>query len=274
MTSRYLDGPRPRLFGHRGASAHHPENTLLAFQAAIEAGIPYLELDVWATRDGVVVAHHDETLQRLCGDPRRLSDVTLADLKALDAGSGFSPDGLHRPSFGLGITVPTLDEVFKAFPAAFYNIEIKQESPAIEKAVLAAIETAGMADRVLLAAEQDAIMQRLRPLCGAIPTSFSFGELAAFFTWLHGGCGSDYQPPGVALQIPESWNGRSLVTAETVGAAHALGLEVHVWTVNETQDMERLLGLGVDGLMSDYPERLVAVVEKMRDAGRGTRGAG
>lgn len=259
MTSRYLERPRPRLFGHRGASAHYPENTLPAFQAAIDAGVPYLELDVWATRDGVVVAHHDETLQRLCGDPRRISDVTLSELKALDAGFGFSPDGSHRPSSGQGITVSTLNEVFNAFPDALYNIEIKQESPAIEKGVLAAIESAGMADRVMLAAEQDSIMLRLRPLCSAIPTSFSFGELAAFFTWLQEGCRGDYRPPGIALQIPESWNGQLLVTAETVRAAHALGLEMHVWTVNETQDMERLLGLGVDGLMSDYPERLVAV---------------
>lgn len=273
MTSRYLEQPRPRLFGHRGASAHYPENTLPAFRASIEAGVPYLELDVWATRDGIVVAHHDETLQRLCGDPRRISDVTLTELKALDAGFGFSLDGSHRPSFGQGITIPTLDEVFKAFPTVFYNIEIKQESPAIEKAVLAVIETAGISDRVLLAAEQDAIMQRLRPLCGAIPTSFSFGELAAFFAWLQAGCRGDYRPPGVALQIPESWNGTPLVTAETVRAAHALGLEIHVWTVNETPDMERLLGLGVDGLMSDYPERLVEAVKRMRDAERGTRDA-
>jgi glycerophosphoryl diester phosphodiesterase len=259
MKSRYLEHPRPRLFGHRGASAHFPENTLPAFRAAIEAGVPYLELDVWATADGVVIAHHDETLLRLCGDPRRVPDVTLAELKALDAGFGFSPDGLSRPCFNQGITVPTLAEVFEAFPAAFFNIEIKQESPAIEERVLGTIDAAGMADRILLAAEQDAIMQRLRPLCGGIPTSFSIGELAAFFGWLQGGCRGEYQAPGVALQIPESWQGRTLVTAETVRAAHALGLEVHVWTVNEPRDMGRLLDIGVDGLMSDYPERLVAV---------------
>lgn len=259
MKSRYLEQPRPRLFGHRGASAHYPENTLPAFRAAIEAGVPYLELDVWATRDGVVIAHHDATLLRLCGDPRRISDVTLAELRVQDAGFGFSPDGANRPCFGQGITVPPLKEVFMAFPTAYFNIEIKQESPAIEEQVLATIEAAGMADRVLLAAEQDTIMQRLRTLCGDIPTSFSVGELATFFAWLQGGCQGEYRPPGVALQIPESWGGRTLVNPETVRAAHALGLEVHVWTVNEPQAMERLLAIGVDGLMSDYPERLVAV---------------
>jgi glycerophosphoryl diester phosphodiesterase len=262
VKTRYFDPPLPRLFGHRGASAHFPENTLPAFRAALAAGVHYLELDVWATADGHVVAHHDETLLRLCGDPRRVSNVTLAELKALDAGFGFSPDGSNRPCFGQGIAVPTLAEVFKAFPAAFFNIEVKQESPAIEEQVLAVIDAARAADRVLLAAEQDSIMQRLRPLCGPIPTSYSFGELQAFFDWLQGGCRGDYRPPGAALQIPEIWGGHTLVTPETVRAAHALGLEVHVWTVNEPQDMERLLALGVDGLMSDYPERLVAVAGK------------
>jgi len=260
MKCRYLAPPRPRLFGHRGASAHYPENTLPAFRGAVEAGVPYLELDVWATADGEVVVHHDETLLRLCGVDRHITDLTLAELKTLDAGFGFSTDGDRTHPFrGGGITVPTLTEIFDAFPEAFCNIEIKQEAPAIEEQVLAAVRRAGRTEQVLLAAEQDSIMQRLRPLCAPIPTSLSFGELAAFFGWLHGGCQGEYRPPGVALQIPESWQGQPLVTPESVRIAHAVGLEVHVWTVNEPQDMERLLDFGVDGLMSDYPERLVAV---------------
>jgi len=260
MKSRYLEPPRPRLFGHRGASAHYPENTLPAFQAAVKEGVAYLELDVWATADGEVVVHHDETVMRLCGVDRRISDLTLAELKALDAGFGFSADGGRtHPHRGAGITVPTLAEVLAAFPGRFCNIEIKQASPAIEERVLETVRRAGRAEQVLLAAEQDAIMQRLRPLCGDIPTSLSFGELATFFGWLQGGCQGEYHPPGVALQIPESWQGLTLVTPESIRVAHALGLEVHVWTVNEPEDMVRLLDWGVDGLMSDYPERLVAV---------------
>jgi len=266
MKSRYLELPRPRLFGHRGASAHYPENTLPAFRAAAEAGVSYLELDVWATADGEVVVHHDETVQRLCGVDHRISELTLAELKGLDAGFGFSADGgITHPFRGGDITVPTLTEVLAAFPGHFCNIEIKQEAPAIEKQVLEVVRRAGKAGQVLLAAEQDAIMQRLRPLCGGIPTSLSYGELAAFFGWLQGGCQGEYRPPGVALQIPESWQGMTLVTPESVRVAHAVGLEVHVWTVNEEQDMERLLGMGVDGLMSDYPERLVEVA--VRGAG-------
>lgn len=263
MTSAYLKPPRPRLFGHRGASAAFPENTLPAFQAALAAKMPYLEMDVWATSDGAVVVHHDETLQRLCGLDRRVSEVTLDELKGMDAGFGFTIDGgASHPFRGKGITVPTLQEVLETFPDAFCNIEIKQDAPPIEELVLQVVRGAKMESQVLMAAEQDAVMNRLRPLCGAIPTSLSYGETAAFFAWLGGGCKEDYRPPGVALQIPETWGERRLVTPESVQAAHAVGLEVHVWTVNDPESMKRLLNMGVDGLMSDYPERLAAVAGK------------
>lgn len=255
----YFAPSRPRLFAHRGASAHFPENTLPAFAAAVAAGMGYLEMDVRATRDGRIVVHHDPTLLRQCGVDRPLSALTFEELRHLDGGWGFTPDcGQTFPWRCQGITIPTLAEVLAAYPHARYNIEIKQAEPAIEAAVLEVIRAAGAEDRVLLAAEQDVIMQRLRPLCGAIPTGFSIGETTAFFAWLEAGGRDAYTPPGVALQIPVQWQGRTLVTQTTLAAAHARGVEVHVWTINEPDEMARLRQLGVDGLMSDYPERLLA----------------
>lgn len=265
MKTRYFDLPLPRLYGHRGSSAHYPENTLPAFRAALGAGIPYLELDVWATRDGHIVIHHDENTLRLGGVNRRICDCTLSEVKELDAGHTFSPDeGASFPFRGEGITVPTLDELFDVCPNAFFNIEIKQGSPPIESLVLAAIHRAKKEDSVLMAAETDAVMQRLRPLCGDIPTSLSYGELGAFFRWLDEGCPSGYRPPGDALQIPETYGFKTLVSPKMLEAAHSLGLEVHVWTVNKPADMERLLGWGVDGIMSDWPEVLAEVGRKHR----------
>lgn len=259
MIPPYLAPPKPRLFAHRGASAHFPENTLPAFAAAVNSGLIYLEMDVRATRDGVIVVHHDETLQRLCGVDRPLADCTLAELLEYDAGYGFSPDGgATHPHRGKGIIVPTLAGVLAACPQAFCNIELKHDLPGAEKLLLEVIRRAGAERRVLLAAEKDRIMERLRPLCGDIPTSLAFGEVAAFFGWLEGGCRGEYRPPGAALQIPPRWEGRELATAASVAAAHGAGMEVHVWTVNEETEMERLLALGVDGVMSDYPERLAA----------------
>lgn len=259
MTSRYFDPPRPRLFGHRGRSADFPENTLPAFAAALAAGVPYLELDVWATRDGRVVVHHDETLLRTCGDPRRVTDVDWAELRTLDAGYGFTADGRLFPFRGQGIGVPLLEEVLRNFPEAFVNIEIKQEEPAAEGEVLAAVRSTGSGERVLLASEKDAVLKRMRRICGDIPTSSSYGEVAAFLAWVQGGCAEGYRHPGAALQIPEEFGPVRLVTPVTVEAAHRIGVEVHVWTVNAEADMRRLLALGADGLMSDRPDLLFRV---------------
>jgi glycerophosphoryl diester phosphodiesterase len=260
MTSRYFQPSRPRLFAHRGAAGTRPENTMAAFRAAVETGMRYLELDVWASRDGQVVVHHDETLLRTCSDPRRLCDLELAELQQLDAGATFSGDGGQSTPFReQGIAIPTLAQLLGEFPDTFFNIEVKQTQPPIEDLVMATVRAAGAEERVLLAAEQDEVMQRLRPLAGAIPTGLSFGELTAFFTWLLAGCPPDYQPPGAALQIPEYYGEMPLVTAQSLAAAHAVGLEMHVWTVNEPHSMRRLLDLGVDGLMSDFPEELLRV---------------
>ena len=261
MSSDFLSPAPPRLFAHRGSSARFPENTLPAFADAVALGVPYLEMDVRTTRDGVVVVHHDPTLQRLCGDSRAVTELTLAELRTLDAGFAFSPDGGQTYPFrGRGITVPTLAEVLTTFPQARCNIEIKQADPPMEEATLAAVHAANRQGAVLLAAEEDAIMSRLRPLCAQadIPTSLSYGEVADFFAWLQGGCSGPYRPAGVALQIPERYGDLALVTPDSLGAAHNVGLEVHVWTVNDSADMERLLALGVDGLMSDDPQLLLA----------------
>lgn len=255
MTSRYLTLPTPRFFAHRGASATCPENTLPAFLAAVQAEVPYLELDVWSTADGQVVVHHDASLLRLCGLDRRVADLTLAQVQALDAGYGFSPDGGHSfPFRNRGVKIPTLAEVLTAFPQARLNVEVKDPSPDAAERTVAAVRQTGREKDVLLAAEDQRIMDRLRSACGDIPTGLSFAEAAAFFAWFDNGFQGHYRPPGVALQIPESYGGRQLITPETVAAAHTVGLEVHVWTVNRLADMQRLLGLGVDGIMSDHPE--------------------
>ena len=260
MNLPFLAPPRPRLFAHRGAPAVAPENTLPGFAAAVAAGIPYLELDVWATRDGVIVVHHDESLLRTCGVDRPLPALTLAELLDCDAGATFSPDGGQSfPFRGRGVIVPTLAGVFGAFPRAFCNIELKHDLPGTEKRLLETIRRAGAEQRVLLAAGKERIMQRLRPLRGAIPTSFSFDETAAFFAWCDAGCPDGYRPPGVALQIPLEWQGRRLIDAATVAAAHRVGLEVHVWTVNDRATLDELLTLGVDGVMSDDPALLAEI---------------
>ena len=239
-----------------------PENTLEAFAAGLAAGADRLELDVHATADGQVVVLHDEALDRTTDGTGPARAFTLAALAQLDAGYRFrAPDGTS-PYRGRGVRVPTLAALLEAFPDVPLNIEIKQETPPIESAVLATLDRHGARGRTLLAAEHASIMARIRAAAPDVPTSASAPEVAEFVFRLRDGQLAGYRPPGVALQVPPAFGGTPIVTAASVAAAHALGLEVHVWTINDEAEMDSLLDLGVDGLMTDFPARALTVLRR------------
>ncbi len=261
----YLGPPRPRVFGHRGAAALAPENTLPSFALAAQLGADFLELDVHGTSDGTVIVLHDETVDRTTSGTGIAREMAWREVERLDAGHWFR-FGSRDDSFpfrGQGVRIPTLDEVLRAFPAHRFNIEIKQAAPPIVDEVLALLRRAGATARALLAAEDDAIMASIRAAAGAeIVTGSSVGDVMAFFAHLDAGTLPEYQPPGVALQIPTRIHDRVLVDESSVAAAHDKGLEIHVWTINELEEMERLLDLGVDGIMSDQPGLLARAIAR------------
>lgn len=260
--TRYQDGPRPRLFAHRGASGLHPENTLPSFAAGLADGADRLELDVHATADGHVVVLHDPVVDRTTDGTGEVRRLPLAALRRLDAGHRFRAADGTFPFRGRGITVPTLDELLAAHPGVPLNIEIKQDDPPIEAAVLAVLDRHGARESTLLAAEHAHIMHRIRAAAPDVVTSFSAQEVGEFVFRLRDGRLADYRPAGVALQVPPSFEGTAIVTAESVAAAHRLGLEVHVWTINDPGEMEALLDLGVDALMTDLPAVAAAVLRR------------
>jgi glycerophosphoryl diester phosphodiesterase len=258
MTSRqagFFAGAPPRLFGHRGAAAVLPENTLPSFRRAMDDGARYLELDVHCTADGHVVVIHDATVDRTTNGTGPVSAFSLPELRRLDAGYHFRAADGGLSARGLGMTVPTLREVVDASGDRRLNIEVKPADPAVAERVVELLVSWGAAGRVLLATARDDVMAGLRPLCARhqIPTSFAAGEVAEFVARVGEGRLRHYRPPGRALQVPPEWHGIEIVTAVTVSAAHALGIEVHVWTINAAAEMERLLALGVDGIMTDLP---------------------
>ena len=215
-----------------------------------------------ATADGVVVVIHDETLERTTDGAGLVRELELSALHRLDAGFRFrAPDGTY-PYRDRGVRVPTLDELLAACPSAPLNIEIKQEDPPIVQAVLAALDRFGARDRTLLAAEEASIMARIRAAAPDMLTSFSAHDVAEFIGRLRAGGLPGYEPPGMALQVPATYGDTVIVSPELVGAAHDLGLEVHVWTINDEPEMERLLDLGVDALMTDFPARAFAVLRR------------
>ncbi|MFN8627226.1 MAG: glycerophosphodiester phosphodiesterase [Candidatus Binatia bacterium] len=257
----YFAGPTPRVFGHRGAAALAPENTLPSFALALALGADALELDVHATRDGVIVVIHDDTLERTTNGQGAICDRTWSTLSQLDAGYRFTHDGRTYPFRGQGVRLPTLEAVLQRFPLACCNVEVKRDDPPIVEEVVRIVNRLNAEARVLLAAEHDAIMQHIRRHAGAIVTSFAAEEVADFLVRVQTSGFDGYRPLGRALQIPTHFGEIALITAETVAAAHRCGLEVHAWTINLREEMEALLALGVDGIMSDLPGLARVVVD-------------
>lgn len=249
----YLDGPKPRLFAHRGGALEAPENTLEAFAAGLAAGCDRLELDVHATSDGEVVVLHDEAVDRTTNGSGLVREKSLAEVRELDAGAAFRADDGSSPFAGRGLRIPTLAEVFEAFPGVPLNIEIKQNEPEIEAAVLAVFDRFDARRQCLLAAEIGAIMERIRVAAPDVASGASFEDMADFAGRWEENRLDGYRAPGMAFQVPPEVFGKPLVTGEFVRLAHGFGVEVHVWTIDEEAEMERLLGLGVDGLMTDRP---------------------
>lgn len=249
--------PPPRLFAHRGASGHGPENTLFAFHLGMEMGAPYLELDLWMSRDRHLVVIHDGTVDRTTDGSGSVKDMTLQEIQELDAGYRFFSEGEDPYPFrDKGISIPTLEEVLMAFPQAMLNIEVKDDDPAMD-AVLEEVLMHHMAlDRVLLASESGAVLHRLRGrFRDRVATGTSREEGIRLAQWIGSGRRGEIHLPGQALQIPDRLSGTDYITPELVEAAHGCGLEVHVWTVNEPERMNSLLDMGVDGIMTDFPDR-------------------
>ena len=264
--TRTLRTDWPAAFAHRGASHRAPENTLEAFRAAIESGAAGLEMDVHMTRDGRIVVVHDATVDRTTDGCGAVREMTLAEIRDLDAGHRFSPNGgSSYPYRGRDLRVPTLEEVFREFPEAVVNVEMKEARPGIERAVLSVIEEAGAEGRTLVASGKHQVIERFRRAAGsAIPTAASRREVRTFYFLSRLRLEGLLRPSYDALQIPVSYRGVRLVTPRFVKAAHGRGVRVDVWTIDDPSQMRSLLGLGVDAVMTNRSETLVGVLEERR----------
>jgi glycerophosphoryl diester phosphodiesterase len=221
-----------------------------------------LELDVRLSRDGVVIVIHDETVDRTSDGTGPVGSFSFDELRDLDAGYRFV-DADGRTSFrGGGVEFPALEEVLSAFPGMRLNIEAKE--PRVARPLVELIHSHGAADRVLLAAGYE----RCRSSVSDYPGPWGASRRQVFWFWilhrLPGG--SPYTPGADVLQVPETWKGARIVTPAFVQAAHRLNLPVQVWTVDDANDMRRLLAMGVDGIQTDRPDVLARVLTEV--AGR------
>jgi glycerophosphoryl diester phosphodiesterase len=251
----FLDAQPPLVIAHRGAAGDAPENTIEAFAAAVELGCRYLETDAHVTRDGVVVAFHDDRLDRVTDRAGAIEDLTIDDVERADAGHGFTPDGgTTHPFRGRGVRVPRLETILTRWPDARVNIDPKADG--CVEPLVALIERLQAWDRVCIGSFSDARLARIRRLsreraCTSMgPRAVAAAKLAAEATGRMPRLGAD------CLQVPPRQGRIPLVTRRLVQAAHRAGLPVHVWTIDEPEAMRRLLDLEVDGIMTNRPRVL------------------
>lgn len=259
----YLTHERPLFFAHRGGAALVPENTLAAFANGVALGADALELDIQTTREGEIVVIHDVTVDRTTNGTGPVAAYTLDELRRLDAGYRFTADGGQTYPFrGKGHTIPTLREVFERFTTQRVNIDLKESTAARERQLWELIRKLGVETRVLVASgDLHEPIVRFRHFSGGrVATSASAKEIRTFVLTHFVRATRLLHPVYDALQVPEVHRGVRVVSPSMVAAAHQLGLEVHVWTVDEREAMERLLSWGVDGIMSDRPDVLAQVM--------------
>ena len=245
----------PIAISHRGGAAIWPENTMVAFEESWELGYRFFETDLHLSRDGVVVLLHDHTLERTTDGGGYVWDRTLSELQQLDAGYWFGPEHGY-PFRGSDLTIPSLEELLVALPDAFFTLEMKLGLADPVEALLRKLDAR---DRVVVAGYRDGWIRRFRRLTGGrVPTSTARGEIAAF--WGVSRLGRGLTVDAAALQVPPRHRGLKVLDAPFVAAAHAVEKQVHAWTIDDAAQMDYLLDLGVDGIMTDRPDVLKEVL--------------
>ena len=242
MTHPFLDHPGCLAFAHRGDHEAGPENTMLAFEGAVQQGFRYLETDVHCTQDGVLLAFHDDQLDRVTDGSGLIAALSYNAVRPVRVG-GSEP-------------IPRLDELLTSFPDTRFNIDPKSDASVIP--LIRLIEDIGAQDRVCIGSFSDQRIRRVRQAVAGICTSMGPIEtLRARIT-------SFGIPTGrfdaLAAQVPIRWNGIKIIDQRFVDAMHRRGLQLHVWTVNDPTQMEELLDLGVDGIMTDQPAMLKQIL--------------
>lgn len=262
----YRSIQRPLVIAHQGGDGIWPGDTLFAYENAVNIGADVLEMDAHLTKDGQIVLMHDEKVDRTTNGTGLIEDMTLDQLKQLDAAYKWSNDGGKTfPYRGRGIQVPTLEELFRKLPQMRYVIEIKLTEHPIDKPLCELIRKYNMQDKVVIASFHDQAMQNFRITCPEVATSASRGEVTRFVLlgkiFLSGLIAPKYesiQPPydpKESLNIP-------IMTKRFIREAHAKNLAVEPWTVDDPALMEQYIEWGVDGIMTDRPDLLVKILGK------------
>ena len=261
-TKPYLQLPSPWLVAHRGGSRIAPENTLAAFDRADTLGADAIETDVRLSRDGVVMVFHDEDTARLTGEPGTIEARTAAEVERLDVAFSFSEDGgVSFPLRAAGLRVPTFAEALRRYPRMRFNVDAKSEDPDLADALARVVREARAEDRVCVGSFFDAQAERLGALlpgvCRFLPQDAATRHVLA----AKSGAEPVGLPGGYDLaDLPARMGEMTVVDPRVVEHFHRLGIPVHVWTVDDEDEMRALLAIEVDGIVTDRPDVLARVL--------------
>ena len=260
----YADNlPYPLVIAHQGGDGLWPGDTMFAFEHAAELGVDVLEMDLHITKEGVLVINHDETVDRTTDSTGEIEAMNLDEIKALDAGYDWSNDnGNTFPYRGMGITIPTLEEVFEAFPGYHMTIEIKTTERSMAMPFCELIRAYDMQDKVLVASFLDERMEEFREVCPEVATSSARQETTIFVLLSKAFLGRLYSPSFNALQVPEESSGITVMTTQFVRAAHERNLRVEPWTIDDPEQMKQYIEWGVDGIITDRPDLMLEILDR------------
>jgi glycerophosphoryl diester phosphodiesterase len=263
-TQYYMNAPQTLVIAHQGGDGVWPGDTMFAFEKAVEIGSDVLEMDAHITKDGQIVLMHNETVDDTTDGTGLIEEMTLAELRELDAAHDWSIDGDKTfPYRGQGIQIPTLDELFQKFPQIRYLIEIKLTENPIDKPLCELIRNHGMEQKVIIGSFHDEAMKNFRATCPEVATSASRTEvrnyvlLGKVFLWGFVIPGyQTIQPP----YDPEESLGIPIMTERFIRESHAKNIRVEPWTVNDPALMKQYIEWGVDGIITDRPDLLIDVL--------------
>lgn len=262
----FTETDRLLVIAHRGGAGLWPENTLFAFQNAVRIGADALEFDVHATSDGELVVIHDATVDRTTDGAGRVDEMSWDALRELDAGYRWTADdGASFPFRGMGLRVPTLEEVLNTLPDTRMIIELKDVSDAARVRFSEAIARCSYPEQKVIASFQSESVKYIRDNNPGIATSSTAGEVLGYWVLNSLRLGFAFVAEGETMQVPPRFQDLTLVSNRFVSGAHRHNMDVYVWTINEEAEMKRHVDHGVDGIITDYPDRLLQVLNRYPD---------
>ncbi|MFW9925080.1 MAG: glycerophosphodiester phosphodiesterase [Candidatus Thorarchaeota archaeon] len=277
-----MKGNRPLVMAHRGDSANIPENTLQAYKDAYKLKVDVIETDLRVTKDDNIIFFHDAKVDRTTNGKGWVRNLTLSDLKRLDQGYNFEGEGLLKGTYpfrGKDFQIQMLEEIVTRFSDVKFNMDIKDKDPKVPGILAKKLKELDVENRVMIGSFHTKQLERFRQLSAA-PTSAGPLEVWQFrqrinkwlkknpkFFFLENQFLEEEEVlgksvPYFALQIPENISFLKIFSnADFIKASHLIGIAIHVWTINDPEDMNRLLDWGVDGIFSDKPKLLIEIVK-------------